>query len=620
MAMTGVAAGAIAVAALRARSAADRAAASAPVVVGPALKPVVPSDRPAPQVQFTDVTEAAGIRFRHANGSFGKRLLPETMGAGVAFLDYDNDGDPDLLFVNSCHWPGHEPADGPAATFALYRNRGGGQFEDTTASAGLGVTMYGMGVTAGDYDNDGWIDLFLTGLGGNRLFRNVADGDGRRFVDVTDSAGVAGPGGWPGNVTNAEFLAISTPICFSSSAAFFDYDGDARLDLFVCNYVTWSPQFDLRQGFQLTGLGRSYGPPTVFEGAQCLLYHQEEGRFREVSAPSGLHVCGPIGQPVGKSLGVVTCDADDDGRPDIVVANDTVRNFLFHNQGGGRFRERGEETGVAYADGRARGAMGIDWAEYRPGLPALAIGNFADEPNTFLRRDCRDPLLFSDAAVAEGIAGASRTPLKFSTFFFDADLDGAVDLLTCNGHLEPEIHQVQASQTYAQPAQLFWNVAVGRRGGFVVATAKDAGADLFRPMVGRGSAYADIDSDGDLDVVLTQNNGPARLLRNDGGNRNHWVRLVLEGDGRRANTSAIGAKVTIEAGGRVQHRELLSARGYLSQSELALTFGLGRANKLDCLTIRWPGDPPGAEQQLADLPADKVYRIRQEPSTKGATP
>jgi len=589
---------------------------ASPPDVGPARQRDSSPNVPIPKVRFMDITEKAGIRFRHANGSFGQKLLPETMGAGVAFLDYDNDGWQDLLFVNSCHWPGHEDKTGDAPTLALYRNKGDGTFEDVTKPAGLAVTMYGMGVTAGDYDNDGYPDLFLTGVGGNRLFHNASDGNGSRtFADATQTAGVGGPGGWPAT-PEGDFLKRKELLNFSSSAAFLDYDADGRLDLFVCNYVTWSPAIDMSQTSTLTGSGRAFGPPRFFPGAQGFLYRNlGNGRFEDVSAKAGIEVSKREGigaqaplRPVGKSLGVVVCDVDEDGWPDIVVANDTVQNFLFHNQGDGTFKEVGQESGVAYAEGQARGAMGIDWGEYRPGRSAILIGNFANEPNTFLRLDNPQKLLFTDAATAEGIAGPSRSLLKFGAFFFDYDLDGRLDLLTCNGHLEPEIPVLQKGQTYQQPAQLFWNC--GGKHSFEPVAAEHAGPDLFKPMVGRGCAFADIDGDGDLDVVLTENGGPARLLRNDGGTRHHWLRLVLEGDGQRSNKSAIGARVTVEAGGQVQRRQVIGARGYLSQSELPLTFGLGQTAKVDRVTIHWPGKD-GGTLVLTDPPVNRVHPVRQ---------
>jgi hypothetical protein len=581
---------------------------TSPPEIGPALERARPVEFRPPPVRFRDITERAGIGFRHTNGAFGAKLLPETMGSGVAFLDYDNDGRPDLLFINSCSWPGHQDPKQHAPTLALYRNKGDGAFEDVTAAAGLNVIMYGMGVTVGDYDNDGYADVFVTGVGGNRLFHNEPRADGKRhFVDVTRRAGVGGPGGW--GDFGSDFLQRQQPLNFSTSAAFLDYDGDGLLDLFVCNYVTWSPDLDLHQGFQLVGIGRAYGPPTDFAGAQCFLYRNlGGGRFEDVSAKAGIRVTDQLGRSLGKSLGVIACDVDDDGWPDIIVANDTVRNFLFHNKRDGTFEEIGEQTRVAYAEGSARGAMGIDWGEYRPGQHALLIGNFANEPDTFLRLDDRQQLLFCDAALAEGIWGPSRPLLKFGVMFFDYDLDGRQDLLTCNGHLEPEISLVQAGQSYKQPVQLFWNT--GGKHAFESVGADLAGPDLFKPLVGRACAFADVVGDGNLDVVLTENGGPARLLRNEGGAGNNWIRLLLEGDGRRSNRSAIGARVTLKAGDVTQQREVISGRGYLSQSEFTLTFGLGKASTVEEVTIRWPGKN-GSTQTMKHLEVNRLYHICQ---------
>jgi hypothetical protein len=577
---------------------------------------------PVPTVRFTDVTAAAGIRFRHFNGATGKKLLPETMGAGVAAFDFDGDGLQDLLFVDGCQWPG-SPIPHPMPHLVLYRNRGDGTLEDVTQLAGLDASFYGMGVAVGDIDNDGFPDVFVTGVGGNHLFRNLPGKSGmRHFMDVTAEAGVGGPGGWPGRANNSEFLAWNKSIAFASSATFLDYDGDGRLDLFVCSYVDWSPAKDLAIDASLTGIGRAFVPPTQFEGALCKLYRNIDGvHFQDVSIETGIHVVEREGtdansrlRSVGKALGVVACDPDDDGWPDIVVANDSVRNFFFHNvpgpNGDRRFVEEGLTANVAYAEGHARGAMGVDYGEYRPGKNALLIGNFSNEPNTFLSLDNPGRLLFSDAALAVGLAGPSRQPLKFGAFFFDYDNDGRLDLLTCNGHLEPEIAHVQAGQTYAQAAQLFWNTGNNQR-LFEPVTAASAGPDLFRPLVGRGCAFLDFNGDGKLDVVLTANNGPARLLRNDGSLEHHWIRLTLTGDGVRSNASAIGAQVIVETEGRTLRRQVTGGRGYLSQSELPITVGLGQAPKVDRVTVRWPGKAAGQPQVWSNLEADSSYELKQ---------
>ncbi len=574
------------------------------------------SDEPDwPRVRFVDVTERSGIRFVHHSGATSRKLLPESMGSGVAVIDFDGDGKPDLLFVNSCPWPGQLKGEGP--TLALYRNLGDGRFEDVTKPAGLDVSLFGMGVTVGDVDNDGWPDVFITAVGGNRLFRNEAapagtGSAGRRFRDVTASAGVGGPGGWPRSGVS-DFFAWKKPLCWSTSAAFLDYDGDGWLDLFVCNYVTWSPAGDVEQGFRLASGERAYGPPRAFGGTQCFLYrNRRDGTFEDVSR---LVEVSNSGEPVGKSLGVVVCDIDDDGWPDIVVANDTERNFFFHNVPGSagqrNFQEMGQWAGIAYADRSTRGAMGVDWGPtYRQGKNALLIGNFADEPDTFLVQQRPGELQLIDLAPSEGIAGPSRPLLKFGLFFFDFDLDGRLDFLTCNGHLEPDIARAGPEQTYAQPAQLFWNRGTARP-RFALVPSSAAGADLFTPMVGRGCAYFDIDGDGALDVVMTANGGPARLMRNDNRTGHHWIRLRLEGDGKRSNRSAIGARVILQADGREQRREVASARGYLSQSELVLTFGLGTTTKIDKVTIHWPGNDAGPSTVLTDIAIDREHHVAQ---------
>jgi hypothetical protein len=568
-----------------------------------------------PRVRFVDVTEGSGIRFTHHSGSSSKKLLPETMGSGVAVLDYDGDGRQDVLFVNSRPWPGQ--GRGAPPTLALYRNLGDGRFEDVTKQVGLDVSLFGMGVTVGDFDNDGWPDVFVTAVGGNRLFRNSPGGGkgaaGRRFTDVTDKARVRGPGGWKEDA--GDFFTWPKDLCWSTSAAFLDYDGDGWLDLFVCNYVKWSPAFDDKRGFHLSTGERAYGRPGVFEGTQCFLYrNNRDGTFQDVSQEAGVQVL-QHGKPVGKSLGVIVCDVDEDGWPDVAVANDTERNFFFHNvpgpNGRRRFVEMGELNGVAYAERSARGAMGIDWGPGASGgRNALLIGNFADEPDTFLVQQRPGELHLIDLAPSEGIAGPSRRLLKFGLVFFDFDLDGRPDFLTCNGHLEPDISRAQPEQSYEQPAQLFWNRG-DRLPRFGPVPASAAGADLFRPMVGRGCAYLDFNGDGAPDIILTSNGGPARLLKNDNRTGHHWIRLRLEGDGKRSNRSAIGARVVLEAGGVEQRREVAAARGYLSQSELVLTFGLGAGTKVDRVTIHWPGKDAGPPTVLTAPEIDTEHHVRQ---------
>ncbi len=542
-----------------------------------------------PTAKFTDVTAAAGIKFVHNNGAYGDKLLPETMGGGVAFLDFDNDGDQDLLFVNCAYWPGKIPAGKTPTTPALYRNDGKGHFEDVTAGSGLDTSFYGMGVAVGDFDNDGRDDVFLTAVGENRLFHNLGNG---KFADVAKEAGVAG-----------------LPVQWSTCAAFVDVDNDGDLDLFVGNYVKWSKEIDFEVGYKLVGVGRAYGQPMNFEGAFTYLYRNDGGgKFADISATSGVQVKNPAtGVPVAKALGVAPVDLDGDGWIDLIVANDTVQNFVFHNERNGTFKEVGALSGVAFdSNGNTRGAMGIDAARYRNDAAlGIAIGNFANEM-TALYVSGRNPLLFTDEAIPEGVGPASRLLLKFGVFFFDYDLDGRLDLLTSNGHLEEEISKIQASQRYAQPAQLFWNCGAASAASFMVVPPEKSGGDIFKPIVGRGCAFADIDGDGDLDVVLTQIGGPPLLLRNDQSLGHHWLRLKLVGT--KCNRSATGAWINVRLGGRTLSRQVMPTRSYLSQSELPVTIGLGKSERFDELEIVWPG---GEKQKVAQVRLDGVTVIDQ---------
>ncbi|ABF40685.1 ASPIC/UnbV [Candidatus Koribacter versatilis Ellin345] len=520
------------------------------------------------QITFKDITQQAGIHFTHTNGATGKKYLPETMGPGCAFLDYDNDGYPDVLLINGKTW-----APGSSSTMKLYHNNHNGTFTDVTAKAGLSVPMFGLGVAVGDYDNDGYDDLFVTALGQSHLFHNNGNGT---FTDVTKQAGMLGPNE------------------FSTSAAWVDYDKDGKLDLVVANYVQWTPETDIY--CTLDGSKKSYCTPEAYKGASVRLWHNlGGGKFEDATAKSGLF------DSTSKSLGIAVADVNGDGWPDLIVANDTQPNKLYVNQKNGKFQESAVSAGIAFSeDGVARAGMGVDAADYdRSGKPSIIIGNFSNQMMALYHNEGNT--LFVDEAPRSEVGRKSLLTLGFACFFFDYDLDGWPDIFVANGHIEPEIEKIQKRVKYSQPSHLFHNQGNGQ---FTEVTGQ-VGTALGTPKVARSAAYADIDNDGDLDLLITTNGGPAMLLRNDGAT-NKSLRIKL--DGTRSNRDGIGAVVTVRAGNDKQAQMLRSGSGYLSASELVLTFGLGQHATADEVQITWPS---GQVDHLAGVAAGQTVVVKE---------
>ncbi|HBY59893.1 MAG TPA: CRTAC1 family protein [Solibacterales bacterium] len=519
--------------------------------------------------RFTDVTQAAGLAYRHNTGAFGRKYLPETLGPGCVFFDYDNDGWQDILIVNGMDWPGHKRA---RTTLRLYRNNRNGTFTDVTRAAGLEIEVYGLGVAAGDFNNDGFPDLFITCLGRSRLLQNTGKGT---FIDVTQKAGLGGREG------------------FSSSALWFDYDRDGLLDLFVANYVRWTPESDVF--CSLTGKEKSYCTPEAYRGSTCWLFRNRgDGTFEDVTAKAGLF------DSSSKSLGVTMLDYDQDGWPDLFVANDTQPNKLYRNQRDGSFAEVALKAGVAFSeDGKARAGMGVDAADYdNSGIESLVVTNFDNEMLGLYRGNRGGT--FSDQAAQSEIGKATRRSLGFGCFFFDADLDGLLDLLVVNGHIDESVARVRTDVQYAQRPHLFLNQGKGRFRD----VAAEIGGGFAAPKVGRGAAFGDFDNDGDLDVLITTNGGPVHLYRNDvtSGNRSVRFRLV----GTKSNRDAIGASVKIFVDGESRSRTIKSGSSYLSQSELPVTFGLGRRDAIERAVVTWPS---GRVEEFKKLAAGRRYEI-----------
>jgi hypothetical protein len=551
----------------------------------PSFSPLASRDAVAqqssnPGFRLVEMASQAGIQFRHNSGARGGKLLPETLGSGCAFLDYDGDGWQDVLLINGMDWPGSKRE---RTTLRLYRNNRNGTFTDVTKPAGLDVEMYGMGVAAGDYNNDGFPDILVTCVCQNRLFKNTGKG---HFIDVTEASGLGGKQG------------------FSTSALWFDFDRDGLLDLFVCNYVKWSPDRDVF--CSLDGKHKSYCTPEAYRGATCWLFRNRgNGTFEDVTAKSGIF------DSSSKSLGVAMFDYDQDGWPDLFVANDTQPNKLYRNQRDGTFKDVAVDAGVAFStEGKARAGMGVDTVDLDgSGSAGIAITNFDNEMVGLYR-----PLgngvkgAYQDIATQAGVGLPSMNTLGFGCVFLDANLDGLPDLAVANGHIDETVRNIRGNVGYAQAPQLFLNAGHDSFRD----VASEIGPDFAQPRVGRGLCYGDFDRDGDLDLLMTTNNGPACLFRNDQSSGNKSIRFRLVGTN--SNRDAIGATVRIFINGTSQSRMVKTGSSYLSQSELPVTFGLGKQSGIERVVIEWPSS---RTEDYKNLAAGRAYECVE---AKGITP
>ncbi len=523
-------------------------------------------------IQFVDVTQEAGIHWKHVDGRSGQKYFMETLGSGAAFFDYDSDGDPDLYFVNGAPLPGYVSQEIP--TNCLYENNGDGTFTDVTETAGVGDTGYGHGCAVGDYNNDGQLDLYVTNYGTNRLYRNNGDGT---FTEVAESAGV-------------------TESRWSTSCAFADYDRDGNLDLYVVNYIVFDIDENPWCGLKEKGI-RAYCEPDNFIAQSDTLYRNNgDGTFTDVTKTTGIY------NTTGKGLGVVWGDYNNDGAADIYIANDSTENFFYRNSGDGTFEEIGFMVGVALSeDGVAENGMGTAFGDWNnDGWLDLTVTNYAQQTNTLYHNDADG--FFTDATTTTKTAQITYPYLGWATAFIDYDNDGYQDLFVANGHLHENLAELGQEGTYGQRNLLFRNNA----NGTFTEVSETLGPGMTLEDVSRGATFADYDLDGDIDIIVTNSNTAPRLLRNDGGNRKSWLQIRLTGT--KGSTDAIGARVKVTTGKLTQTREVQSGDGYLSQRDLTLHFGIGDSEQVDSIEVQWQH---GTKQVIKSVSANQVLSLEE---------